>query len=340
VPTGIEHGTVTVIAGKVPFEVTTLRRDVETFGRHATIAYTNSWEEDAKRRDFTLNSLYAGEGGELFDPLGGLADLTAGRVRFIGDAEDRIKEDYLRLLRFFRLHAYYGKGVMDQAGLHAAVKLRAGLGMLSAERVGGELRRLLVAPQARLAVEALYDYGILTDLLGGVPRLARFEWLLAIEHANDVAPEAALRLAALAVFVSEDVMRLAERLRLSNAEQAVLALGVREGVESPLPDDGAARAELYRFGESAYRYRVLLAWTDSGAAADDPAWRLALSLPERWQAPTFPLGGHDLMALGATKGPDLGAVLKRLEQAWIDAGFSLDREQLLAKARTMIAELA
>jgi len=340
VPTGIDHGTVTVIAGKVPFEVTTLRRDVETFGRHAKIAYTTSWEEDAKRRDFTLNALYAGEGGELFDPLGGLADLTAGRVRFIGDAEDRIKEDYLRLLRFFRLHAYFGKGAIDQAGLHAAVKLRAGLGMLSAERVGGELKRLLVAPQAMLAVEALYDYGILTDLLGGVPRLTRFERLLAIEYANDVAPEAALRLAALGVFVGEDATRLAERLRLSNAEQAVLALGVREGVEPRLPDDAAARAVLYRLGESAYRHRVLLAWTASGAAADDPAWRLALALRERWQAPTFPLGGRDLIALGATKGPVLGAVLSRLEQEWIDTGFSLDREQLLTRARTLIAELA
>ncbi len=194
VPTGIDHGTITVIAGKTPFEVTTLRRDVETFGRHARIAYTTSWEEDAKRRDFTLNALYAGEDGTLFDPLGGFADLVAGRVRFIGEAEDRIKEDYLRILRFFRFHAYYGKGDMDEAGLHASVKLRAGLAKLSAERIGGELKRLLVAPRASLAVEALYDYGLLTELLGGVPRLNRFERLTAIEQANAVAADASLRL--------------------------------------------------------------------------------------------------------------------------------------------------
>jgi len=340
VPTGIDHGTITVIAGKTPFEVTTLRRDIETFGRHARIAYTTSWEEDAKRRDFTLNALYADEDGTLFDPLGGYADLVAGRVRFIGEAEDRIKEDYLRILRFFRLHAYYGRGEMDEAGLHASVKLRAGLAMLSAERVGGELKRLLVAPQAMSAVEALYDYGILTDLLRGVPRLLRFERLIAIEQANGLSPDASLRLAALAIFVREDVPRLVAHLRLSNAEQAVLALAAQEGAGSPLPEEAAVKAALYRLGPDEYRHFILLAWTDSGAALDDPAWRQALALPERWQAPTFPLGGHDLMALGASKGPDLGQVLKRLEQEWIETGFSLDRDQLLAKARTLIAELA
>jgi poly(A) polymerase len=340
VPTGIDHGTITVIAGKTPFEVTTLRRDVETFGRHARIAYTTSWEEDAKRRDFTVNALYAGEDGTLFDPLHGYADLVAGRVRFIGEAEDRIKEDYLRILRFFRFHAYYGKGEMDEAGLRASVKLRAGLAKLSAERVGGELKRLLVAPQATLAIEALYDYGLLTEILGGVPRLNRFERLTAIERANDVTADASLRLAALAIFVREDVPRLVARLRLSNAEQAVLALAAQEGVPSGLPDEARAKTALYRLGPADYRHFVLLAWTDSGAALDDPAWRQALSLPERWQAPAFPLGGHELMALGASKGPDLGHVLKRLEQAWIESGFNLDRDQLLAKARTLIAELA
>ena len=181
VPTGIEHGTVTLVAGGVPFEVTTLRRDVETFGRHATVAFTEDWEEDARRRDFTLNALYAGSDGELFDPLGGYADLVAGRVRFIGDAEARIKEDYLRILRFFRFNAYYGKGAFDAEGLAACVRLRDGLDLLSAERVAGELRQLLVAPQAVRAVEALFDYGLLTQLLGGVPRLMRFERLVAAE---------------------------------------------------------------------------------------------------------------------------------------------------------------
>ena len=148
VPTGIEHGTVTVIADGVPFEVTTLRRDVETFGRHATVAFTENWEEDARRRDFTLNALYAGSDGTVFDPLGGYEDVVAGRVRFIGDAEARIREDYLRILRFFRFNAYYGKGPFDADGLRASVSLRGGMAQLSAERIAGEVRRLLVAPQA------------------------------------------------------------------------------------------------------------------------------------------------------------------------------------------------
>ena len=336
VPTGIDHGTVTVIADGAPFEVTTLRRDVETYGRRAKIAYTTSWEEDAKRRDFTLNALYADRDGKVFDPLGGYRDLQAGRVHFIGDAEARIKEDYLRILRFFRFNAHYGKGDMDEAGLKASVKLRGGLEQLSAERVAGEMRRILVAPQAARAVAALYDYGLLTGVIGGVPRLTRFQSLVAIEEANGLTPDAALSLAALAIFVREDVARLAEHLRLSNAEQEVLALGVREGEGAGLPDEMTAQAALYRLGPG-YRSSLLLAWADSGSAPDDASWRNALTLPERWQAPSFPLGGNDVMALGELKGPEIGAVLKSIEQHWIETGFVLDRDQLLTKVRALIA---
>ena len=337
VPTGIDHGTVTVIADGVPFEVTTLRCDVETFGRHASVAFTTSWEEDARRRDFTLNALYADREGTVFDPLGGLDDLVSGRVRFIGDAEERIKEDYLRILRFFRVHAYYGKGSMDEAGLHAAVKLRSGLERLSAERVGAELKRLLVAPGAVGAVEALYDYGLLTALLGGVPLLERFEQVVAIEAELGLAPNAALRLAALAVFVAEDVTRLADRLRLSNAEQAVLALAASIGPDWHPPSEAAAKELLYRQGAEHYRAFVLLAWAASGASPEDAAWRRAFTLPERWQAPAFPLRGADLAALGL-KGPDIGETLRRLERNWIAAGFALSRDALLAKARALVSK--
>jgi tRNA nucleotidyltransferase/poly(A) polymerase len=331
VPTGLDHGTVTVVANGVPFEVTTLRRDVETFGRHANVAFTTSWEDDAKRRDFTLNALYADHEGKVFDPLGGLADLLAGRVRFIGDAEARIREDYLRILRFFRFHAYYGREGLDPEGLHAAVKLRDGLAHLSAERVGAELKRLLVAPRAAAAVEALYDYGLLTSLLGGVPLLDRFRRLVALEGALGLSPDASLRLAALAVFVEEDVARLATRLRLSNAEQAVLALATRLRPDARLPDDAEAKEWLYRLGES-YRPYVLLAWAASGEAAGDAAWQRAYTLPNRWQAPSFPLRGADLMALGL-EGPEIGEALRRLERNWIAADFSPSREDLLAKVR-------
>ena len=333
VPTGIEHGTVTVIADGVPFEVTTLRRDVETFGRHATVAFTENWEEDARRRDFTLNALYAGSDGTVFDPLGGYGDVVAGRVRFIGDPEARIGEDYLRILRFFRFNAHYGKGPFDADGLRAAVSLRGGMAQLSAERIAGEVRRLLVAPQATRAVEALFDYGLLPSVIGGVPRLERFKRLVAIEEALGHEPDAMLRLAALAVFVAEDAARVAARLRLSNAEQAVLALGAGDHAKSGLPEEGAAKRLLYRLGPAAYAAVVLIAWADSGASANEQNWRKVLTLGERWQAPVFPLKGSDLAALGEVEGPALGALLRRLEAEWVAEGFAGDRDRLLARAK-------
>jgi poly(A) polymerase len=331
VPTGVAHGTVTVIADGKPFEVTTLRRDVETFGRHADVAFTRDWEADAKRRDFTLNALYADRQGEVFDPLGGYADLVAGRVRFIGDAEERIREDYLRILRFFRFTAYYGKGPLDAAGLSACVKLREGLARLSAERIWTEFKRILIAPRAKEAVTALFDYGFLPELLGGVPRLLDFEQLVAIEKANEFTANAAIRLAVVGVFVEEDVERLAARLRLSNAEQDVLALAA--DVPVGLPQEASAKEALYRLGPDKYRATVLIGWGRSGDAANDMNWREALTLGERWQAPEFPLRGQDIMALGIS-GPEVGEILRRLEQHWIDSDFSATRDQLLAKARS------
>jgi poly(A) polymerase len=338
VPTGIEHGTVTIVADGVPFEVTTLRRDVATYGRHADVAFTRDWQEDAKRRDFTLNALYVGRDGEVFDPLGGYGDLAARRVCFIGDAAQRIEEDYLRILRFFRFQATYGKGALDPDGLHACVRLRAGLAQLSAERIGGELWGILIAPEAGDAIEALYDYGFLPGLLGGVPRLADFVRLVGIETAQGATPNAALRLAVLAVWVKEDGPRLAQRLRLSNEEQAMLALAPDEIVDPRLPDEAQAKADLYRLGGDAFRSYMLIAWARSGASPDDPDWAAALRLPDRWQVPTFPLRGPDIMALGDISGPEIGATLRRLEQAWVEGGFAEDREALLAKARSLVAD--
>jgi poly(A) polymerase len=332
VPTGIEHGTVTIVADGVPFEVTTLRRDVETFGRHAKVAFTNDWHEDAHRRDFTLNALYAASDGTLFDPLGGYDDVLAGRVRFIGDAAARIKEDYLRILRFFRFNAYYGRGPFDADGLRASVALRSGMAQLSAERVAGEVRRILVAPQALRAVEALFDYGLLTDILGGVPRLSRLRRLVAIDDALRRAADAMTRLAALAVFVSEDAGRLAARLHLSNAEQAVLALGAGDHDGRGLPGEDAAKRLLYRLGRRDYAAATLIAFAGSNAAPDDKNWRDAATLAERWQAPVFPLNGTDVIARCGIEGPALGALLKTLEDEWVRQGFALAKDELLDRA--------
>ncbi len=248
IPTGLAHGTVTVVADGTAFEVTTLRRDVETFGRHATVAFTQDWAEDAQRRDFTLNALYAEADGTLYDPLHGYEDLAAGRVRFIGDARARIEEDYLRILRFFRFNAYYGRGPLDEDGLAACVRARAGLAQLSAERIWAELKRILVAPRAEAGIAALFDYGLLSDVLGGAPRLGRLARLIAIEAAQGREASAPLRLAALCVFVAEDAPRLAARFKLSNADQALLALGASETFDRALPEEGAAKRLLYRLG--------------------------------------------------------------------------------------------
>ncbi|MGI9384516.1 MAG: CCA tRNA nucleotidyltransferase [Methyloligellaceae bacterium] len=334
--TGVDHGTVTIVADGRPFEVTTLRRDVETFGRHAKVAFTDDWAADARRRDFTMNALYAAADGTVFDPLGGVRDLEARRVRFIGDAGERIREDYLRILRFFRFNAVYGAPPFDREGLAACVRGRAGLAALSAERIHAELVRLLAAEGALAALEAMFDYGLLVDVLGGVGHLGRFRRLLAIEAAHDAPPSPMRRLAALTVVVIEDVERLTARFRLSKAERGCLAGASRfRGVSEPA-EQGDVRRMLYRLGPQCFEDAVLLAWAEAGAALDDPAWRRLHALPERWQAPEFPLSGADIVRLGTPEGPAVGRVLRAVEEAWISAGFVGDKDSLMARARTCL----
>jgi poly(A) polymerase len=335
IPTGIEHGTVTVIADGRSFEVTTLRRDVETFGRRAKVAFTKDWAEDAARRDFTLNAFYASADGTVHDPLGGYRDLVEGRVRFIGDAEARIREDYLRILRFFRFNAYYGTGPLDEDGRLACIRQRAGLTHLSAERIAAELKRLLTAPRAQEAVVELFKNGLLTDILASVPRLQRFDRLIAIERAVDAEVDPIARVAALAVFVPEDASRLAARFKLSNAEQARLALGADETLDAALPDEAAAKRLLYALGPETYPRAVLLAWAARAAVPEDAVWRDAYNLSCRWEVPVFPLRGPDITALGVFKGPAIGEMLRAVEHAWIEGGFVEDRNQLLERAKRL-----
>jgi poly(A) polymerase len=336
VPTGIAHGTVTVIADGVPYEITTLRRDVETHGRHATVAFTDDWAADAGRRDFTINALYCSAGGELFDPLGGAGDIEARRVRFIGEPRERIREDYLRILRFFRLTAEYAEGPPDAAALAACVLERDGLGHLSAERVRQELLRLLVAPRGPELVRVMLDYGLLPSVLASAPRPALLEELAALETALAARPDAIARLAALAVEVPEDADRLADRLRLANDERARLAqMAVHTPDVSPSAPESAARAYLYAEGAPAYRDRVLTAWARSTDAADSKPWRTRLALAERWQPPPMPVGGADVMALGVPAGPRVGELLRALEAWWIAGDFAADETELKAKLKEL-----
>ncbi len=331
VPTGIAHGTVTVVVDGQAFEVTTLRQDVETFGRHAKVAFGRNWRNDAERRDFSINALSAAPNGTLYDYVGGLADLAARRVPFIGEPRARIEEDYLRILRFFRFHAAYGHGAPDRDGLHACILGRAGLDKLSRERVRMELMKLLVAPGANSTLVIMTEAGLLLRVLGGVPYLAGFEMMEKMEKAIGVAPDAVQRLGALAVRIPEDADRLWQRLRLTNAEHARLtAIGMHWPAFAPGRGEQAARALLYALKPESYLDCALLAWARSQASAHDERWRALAELPRRWTAPAFPLKAADVLARGIDKGPALGAALRAAEQAWIAAGFPEDKNRLEA----------
>lgn len=332
VPTGLEHGTVTAVADSRPFEITTLREDVETFGRHASVRFGRDWRKDAERRDFTMNALSLSADGTVHDYVGGLEDLQHRRVRFIGDAATRIAEDYLRILRFFRFHAAYGQGALDPAGLHACIEARGGMEQLSRERVRMELLKLLVAKHAVATVATMAEAGLLVPVLGGVPYLASFANMTKVEAAIGWPADPVQRLGALGVMVTEDGERLWQRLRLSNGEHARL-VSMGEGWWRVSPaDEKAGRALLYRLGAERFADRVLLAWARSPAGAADEDWRGLATLPERWVVPVFPLKAADLIGRGLAKGPPLGAALRAAEEAWIGADFPSDDAALAAIA--------
>jgi len=338
VPTGIEHGTVTVVCDKIPFEVTTLRRDVETYGRHAKVAFGRDWKADAERRDFTINAFSARADGTVYDYVGGLADLAARRVRFIGDPQQRIEEDYLRILRFFRFHAAYGTSDHpDRDGLEACIAGRDGLDQLSRERLRMELMKLVVAPHAVPTLIAMTDAGLTLRVLGGVSYLASFENMAKVEAAVGASPDPVRRLGALGVWVTEDAERLWQKLRLTNAEHERLA-SMAEGWRRVSPDlnEQAQHALLYRLGPLHFTDHALLAWARSDATAHDTAWHDLAGLPQRWTAPAFPLKAADLMARGIEKGPALGAAMCAAEDAWIAAGFPEDQAALAAIAAAVI----
>jgi poly(A) polymerase len=338
VPTGVEHGTVTIVIDGTPFEVTTLREDVETYGRHARVAFGRDWQCDAERRDFTMNALYAARDGAVHDYVGGLDDLKERRVRFIGDPARRIAEDYLRILRFFRFHAAYGDGGHpDAAGLSACIAAREGLETLSRERVRAEMLKLLVAAHAVPALVSMSEAGLLLAVLGGVPLLAGFANMTKLERELSLAHDPIRRLGALAVSTTEDAERLRERLRLANVEYDRLAsMADRWWQISAATGMQAVRVLIYRLGPEKFLDRALLAWSRAWpeGVADDH-WHDLVLLPGRWSAPEFPLKAADFIARGVPKGPALGAALRAAEEAWIAQDFPMD-----AVAIAKIAEAA
>ena len=328
VPTGIEHGTVTAVAERRPFEITTLRRDVETDGRRAVVAFTTDWAEDAARRDFRLNALYADQEGQVFDPTGGgVADALAGRIVFVGDPDQRIREDYLRILRFFRFSAWYGRGQPDAAALEACERLGEGIASLSAERVSKELLKLLAAPDPRASVRLMEAAGLLRRAAPSAENVGRFERLVGLDLAHALASDPLLRFGAL---LPDDPLvagETAEALRLSNAQRDRLVLMLSpEPSITPTLEPRAARALIYRDGARAVADRLRLAWSAEPEASPPLA---LLTLTQDWKPPVLPVAGEDILRLGVSRGPKVGELLRRVEAAWIDSDFTAGRDELL-----------
>ena len=339
VPTGIEHGTITAVAGGKPFEVTSLREDVETFGRRARVAFTDDWLADAARRDLTMNALSCAPDGTLFDPFGGLADLRGGRVRFVGAARDRIEEDHLRLLRFFRFQAHYGHGSLDPEGLAAASALAPKLAGLSGERIRAELMKLLKATDPVPVLTVMIERDILAAVLPEARRLDALGRLLRVETAGQQ-PDSLRRLAALLETDGAGGEAVGRRLRLSKAGWTRLSalMAPPTGFSEEAPPK-TLRRFIYRLGNVLAGDLLLLTWA-RGKASDRAPLRRALAEVETWPAPTFPLRGRDAQALGVPKGPEVGRLVRAVEAWWIEQDFAPDREACLAKLEVLVSDKA
>lgn len=341
VPTGVEHGTVTLVIDRKPFEVTTLRADVETDGRRATVAFSTDWQTDAERRDLTINALYVGENGEVVDLVGGLADIEKRNIRFIGDAATRIKEDYLRILRFFRFFAYYGSGRPDADGLRAAAAARSKLSTLSAERVWSEMRKLLSAEDPGRALLWMRTVGALTEILPETEKwgIDAIPALIATEKALGWTPDPLLRLAAIVPPDAKRLEGMAARLKLANAEAAVFKAWANA---APLNDEMSMAAFdrlLYRNGAEGIITRLKLALAVARGKAEGDMAEMARSArlnrlldhAGAWVKPSFPVNGGDVMAAGISSGRQVGETLAALEYQWVEENFASDRATLLAR---------
>jgi poly(A) polymerase len=346
VPTGIAHGTVTLVVDGKPFEVTTLRRDVATDGRRAEVAFGADWQTDAERRDLTINALYARQDGTVVDLVGGLADIESRTIRFIGDAAARIAEDHLRILRFFRFFAYYGSGRPDADGLRACARAKETLAKLSAERVWAETKKLLAAHDPGRALLWMRQVGVLPAILPESEKwgIDSIPALVSAEQAFGWKPDPLLRLAAIVPPDGERLTAMAARLRLSRAEAAFFEEWTAAPAVSPTMAEIAFDRLLYRQGPSGVVTRLKLALATERAKTEldaDALGRMAalqrlLARAETWQRPVFPIAGADVLAAGATAGPAVGKLLAQLEKDWLDANFGEDRAKLLARLKTLV----
>jgi poly(A) polymerase len=332
IPTGIDHGTVTAVIGNTPFEITTLRRDVATDGRHATVEYTNDWHQDAARRDFTINAFYLSSEGELFDYFSGQEDLKKGHVRFIGEPKERLAEDYLRILRFFRFHARYGKGDPDPLALAACATVASHLASLSGERIQQEMLKILAVKSPSAVLSIMAKTKILSQIMpkAAVDNVVRLEqW----ETKTGALPHADLRLAALLVSAESEIAAVAKAWKLSRdfSRRLELIVGTAQKIHADLSRPEQKKL-LRRAGKEIYQAAVL---ARASAAQDFLPYRVLFDLPEQWTAPQFPVTGEDLKIVGFDEGKRLGDALRNLEALWEASDYTLTREQVLAKAKTL-----
>lgn len=332
-PTGIDHGTVTVVAEGRPFEVTTLRRDVETFGRRARVAFTSDWEADARRRDFTINALYCSADGRVHDPLGGCRDIERRHVRFVGRPADRIREDHLRILRFFRFNAEYATGRLDRDGLASSVRLRKLLRSLSGERVRQESLKLLAAEGATRVLKTMIDTRVAGEVFGRKLDLKPVDRMSAIDRTLRLEPDPLLRLELL----TGDATALRDALKLTNAELHRLEAVHSAAPPSPELRPRERRVVLYQLGRQAFVDAARIAFARSGAKPGDSRWKALIAFARRSELPAFQLKGRDLLDLGYSQGPEIGRILKALEDWWIAAGFPSDKKAVLERARAIAA---
>ena len=327
IPTGIEHGTVTAVALGVSFQITTLRRDVETMGRKAVVAFTDDWAADAARRDFTMNAIYCDADGTLYDPADGLADARAGRVRFVGEPGERIQEDYLRILRFFRIYAHYGHPPADVAALRACRQHAKGLAILSVERVAHELLRLLGASDPATVLTLMAEYEVLQHVLPEATDIDRLRALVRIDGAD---PLPLRRLAAVLGLDVAKAERVATRLKLSSRERVRL-VAAASGAFGHEPDAATVRNNLYLYGAEAFTDQAYLRWAESGGRPTDTLFATLIERARTYVRPVFPLTGDDVLALGIERGPRVGELLSLVEKWWMEGGFAAGRDACLAK---------
>ena len=334
IPTGIAHGTITAVADHQHFEITTLRRDAVTFGRHAQVEYVDDWRIDAERRDLTINAIYCNPDGKLYDPTGGRADLAAGRIRFVGDPEVRIREDYLRILRFFRFLAWYGRSTRDDAAVQSCARLAPEMSVLAGERVASELLGMLAAPDPVPVFELMIRHEILAALTPELRDVDRLRALCGFDRAVGLV-DPLRRFSSLIAGNAETVTTIGDRLNLSNQQRRRLLNATRtDDLVSVNMDRKAARAALYRLGNETFADLALLAFADQGG---DITWntqraKKLLAYAGSWLVSPMPISGQDLLALGFPEGPDLGRLLTALDTWWVENDFAPDRNAMLARA--------